>query len=255
MGDVTDTHWLMTSYTQDEAEDPKKKANPKGNGKMEGDGGWLVGDETCKFDTNCAWTWMSIWHLKFLVRKNRGGFFVLECQNCMIHVTTCNPADRQWRILNKLESTKQTSNVNKVKRWLPSVWLPWSYTSLTASTDLQDKNKAPADPPKAPIGPISLWESCRKRHIFRRQFLERVFSGVFRWIFAVFEMFENTTGAGASLWRWCSTTHYPHRAEPRNHVGNHFFWGEWWLAMLIPKLVFCSTWHICIVIYVYNLCT
>ena len=127
---------VIHTTTQDEAEDPKKKAaanSSKGkNGKMEG--WWRVTFEWWeqrKFDTN-LWLDVDVL-LDFFCWEQKGGRFCWSVKIGVIHVTTCQPGKRQlWR---------------RSKDGCPQ----YDYRGLTHLRQLsllQDKNKAPADPTK-----------------------------------------------------------------------------------------------------------
>lgn len=68
----------------------------------------------------------------------------------MIHVTTCNPADREWRSLNELNINQVNVNCEEGQQ-MAARCPQYDYRGLTHLRQLsllQDKNKAPADPTK-----------------------------------------------------------------------------------------------------------
>ena len=158
---------VIHTTTQDEAEDPKKKAaanSSKGkNGKMEG--WWRVTFEWWeqrKFDTN-LWLDVDVL-LDFFCWEQKGGRFCWSVKIGVIHVTTCQPGKRQlWR---------------RSKDGCPQ----YDYRGLTHLRQLsllQDKNKAPADPTKDRSLSV-----CRLGYFSCNVWF--VLNGVFRWTSAVF---------------------------------------------------------------------
>lgn len=74
---------------------------------MEGD---FWSDKTSKFDTNLWLDDVGCGCLfDFFVGNKRGGRF-WSVKIGVIHVTTCNPADREWRSLNELSINQVNVN-------------------------------------------------------------------------------------------------------------------------------------------------
>ena len=220
------------------------KAKWKDEGVMEGD--FWSDESSASLIQICGWMWMSVWI--FFVGNKRGGRFCWSVKIGVIHVTTCNPADREWRSLNELNINQVNVNCEEGQKMAALSMITVVLRIFDSFHFCRIRTRHQQIRPRTDLWVIG---------IFFLKFLGCL-KGVFRWISAVFEMFSHhrsSLGAGASLWRRCPTTHYPHRCGAKKSWRESIFLLGGMTCNVNSQTRFCSTWHVYMVIYVYNICT